>query len=265
MNKIIKTICEILGEPQKEGGYKLPFNDIQVPILLNKDKTTTYPEIRLSPFISNDDAFTQRYNEKTLRDYEEWRVGKFQIDIFAKSVIEVDNIYQALRDRIYDFLNLEILVYCDNEFFEKAWKDDNGSMVEHDYYRNLSYANGYLFTDIYHIEIQDKNIERVLKLEDLTQDTFFVDENALYIKTNDDLSQIKISVITQGRLFNNKDSISNRGIAYYDVDSPRNLSELETNEVERISFDLVVVFALKRTRDKLPGVNALSQKSYAKW
>ena len=256
MNTIIKTLFEILGEEQDQGGYILTCNDnLQVPVFLNKDKYTNYPEIRMSPFLSNDDVYVQRFSEKTLRDYEEWRVGKFQIDIYSKSLIEVDNIYQSLKDRIYDFFNVEILEYDYNEYFEK----------ENDYYKNISYAIGDLFIDIYHINIGDVRLERKLNVNDLTNNSFFVDNQALYIKTDKDLKDIKISVITQGRLFNNKDSLSNRGIAYYEIGSPRNLSDLESNEVERISFDLTVVFALKRTRDKLPNVDHLSQKNYPKW
>ena len=253
MNTIIKTMCEILGEHQPTGGYLFPYSQQPIPILLNKDKTTIYPEIRLSPFIQNNDMFTERYSEKTLRDYREWKSGKFQVDIFSQNLAEVNKIYLELRDRIYDFFNLEILVYSYNKYFEK--QNDN-------LYKNISYAlDGELFLDIYHIEVCGNSLERVYSLEDLVDESFFVDDEALYVKTSQRLKTIKISVITQGRLFNDKTSPSNRGIAFHEIGSPRNLSDLESNEVERISFDIYILFAAKRTRDKLPNVDELRIKN----
>jgi len=119
MNQIIKTMCEIIGDHQEEGGYLFPYSEKPIPVLLNKDKTTVYPEIRLSPFIQNSDAFTERYSEKTLRNYREWKAAKFQIDIFSQSLAEVNEIYLELRDRIYDFFNLEVLIHSYNKYFEK--------------------------------------------------------------------------------------------------------------------------------------------------
>ena len=89
-------MCEILGDHQEEGGYLFPYSQKPIPILLNKDKTTSYPEIRLSPFIQNNDFFTERYSEKTLRDYREWKSGRFQVDIFSPDLAEVNNIYLEL-------------------------------------------------------------------------------------------------------------------------------------------------------------------------
>lgn len=252
MNQIIKTMCEIIGDHQEEGGYLFPYSEKPIPVLLNKDKTTVYPEIRLSPFIQNSDAFTERYSEKTLRNYREWKAAKFQIDIFSQSLAEVNEIYLELRDRIYDFFNLEVLIHSYNKYFEK--QNDN-------LYKNISYAlDGELFLEIYHIEVCDEPLTRVSSIEDLVDESFYVDNEALYVKTNKKLKTIKISVITQGRLFDDKTSPSNRGIAYHEIGDPRNLSQLEENEVERISFDIYILFAAKRTRDKLPNVDKLRIK-----
>ena len=65
-------------------------------------------------------------------------------------------------------------------------------------------------------------------------------------------------------MFDDKTSPSNRGIAFHEIGNPRNLSELESNEVERISFDFYILFAAKRTRDKLPDVDMLRIKDKTK-
>ena len=253
MNQIIKTMCEIIGDHQEEGGYLFPYSEKPIPVLLNKDKTTIYPEIRLSPFIQNSDAFTERYSEKTLRDYREWKSAKFQVDIFSQSLAEVNDIYLELRDRIYDFFNLEVLVHSYNQYFEK--QNDN-------LYKNIAYAlNSDFFVDIYHIEVCDEPLLRVFDIEDLIDESFFIDDEALYIKTSKNIHTIKVTLITQGRLFDDKTSPSNRGIAFHEIGDPRNLSELESNEVERISFDIYILFAARRTRDKLPNVDELRIKN----
>ena len=253
MNQIIKTMCEILGDHQEQGGYLFPYSQGLIPILLNKDKTTSYPEIRLSPFIQNEDIYTERYREKTLRDYREWKAGKFQVDIFSPSLAEVNNIYLELRDRIYDFFNLEVLTHSYNRYFEKQ----NNNL-----YKNMAYAlNTGFFVDIYHIEVCNKPLVRVFSLDDLVDESFFIDDEALYIQTLNNIKSIKVTIITQGRLFDDKTSPSNRGIAFHEIGDPRNLSELESNEVERISFDIYILFAAKRTRDKLPNVDQLRIKN----
>ena len=251
MNTIIKTMCEVMGDHQEDGGYLFPYNEQYIPVLLNKDETTFYPEIRISPFIQQNDMFTERFSEKTLRDYREWKTAKFQVDIFSQDLAEVNNIYLALRDRIYDFFNLEVLVYSYNKHFQKL--NDN-------LYKNVSYGLSDLFVDIYHIEICNESLTRVFNLDELDDDCFYVDDEALYVQTSKKIKTIKISVITQGRLFDDKTSPSNRGIAYHQIEAPKNLSELEDNEVERISFDIYILFAAKRTRDKLPDVNKLRIK-----
>lgn len=256
MNQIIKTMCEILGDHQEQGGYLFPYSQKSIPILLNKDKTTSYPEIRLSPFIQNEDIYTERYREKTLRNYREWKSGKFQVDIFSPSLAEVNNIYLELRDRIYDFFNLEVLTHSYNKYFEK--QNDN-------LYKNIAYAlDNDFFVDIYHIEICDEPLLRVYDINNLIDESFFIDNEALYIKTNKNIKTIKVTLITQGRLFDDKTSPSNRGIAFHEIGDPRNLSELENNEVERISFDIYILFAAKRTRDKLPNVDRLRIKEKIK-
>ena len=79
----------------------------------------------------------------------------------------------------------------------------------------------------------------------------------MYINTDKNLYDIEIKVLLQGRLFNNGDSYSDRGIHYYEIIDEKNLSALEDNEVERISFDLGILYSHKREREKLPEVNRI--------
>lgn len=248
-NKVTKSILEILGDTTDEG---YAFND--VPILLNKDYGTTYPEIRVSPFITRRDVDFQKYIDKeAYRKYRHWETATFQIDIYTKTIIEGNQILNQLKERIYDFFNLETLIYNWNNEFEQI----NGTL-----YRNRAYAvsyddNNYLFKDIYSITINDVIVNRVASIEELTLNTFYVDNEYLYINTDESLYDIEIKVLLQGRLFDNGDSYSDRGIHYYEIIDEKNLSALEDNEVERISFDLGILYSHKREREKLPEVNRI--------
>ena len=61
----------------------------------------------------------------------------------------------------------------------------------------------------------------------------------------------------QGRLFSNGFSHSDNGIHAYYLSKQRNLSSLENNEVERVSFDLDILFSKKINREELPEVNKI--------
>lgn len=247
MNRLIKSVLEILGDHQKDGGYKF----YNIPIFLNKDETTQYPEIRVSPYIQNDNVYDLRWTNKTLNSYRTYKAAKFQIDIYSKNLAEANRIHSALESRIYDFSHLEVLTYNYNEYFEE----------QDGYYKNISYGIGELFKDIHSIYIRKHKIHRVLKLEQLHDDSFYVDNEALYIKTKRNLKFIQIKVILQGKLFNNKDDLASRNIILIEKNESRNLSELEDNEVERVSFDLDILFTKTVKRDNIRPVDFVEYKS----
>lgn len=242
-NKITKSIFEILGD-KTNVGYK--FNSI--PVLLNKDPTTRYPEIRVSPFIDKFDVMDQKYIEKSYQSYRHWEGAVFQIDIYTRDIIEGHNIYDKLIERIYDFFNLETLIYNWNNEFEE---------IDNYIYKNTAYAINGLFKDIYSVVIEKCKLKRVFSFDDLDFDCFYVDEDALYVCTKKNLKTFLMKVLLQGRLFENKDSFSDRGIHYYELSNQRNLSALEENEVERISFDIYILYSHKREREEIPKVKRI--------
>lgn len=255
-NSTLKAILELLGD-HENGAYYLPLNDKKIPVLLNKDETTVYPEIRLSPFVEKYSLEHQKYIERNYARYRDWEAGVCQIDLFAQTVVEVQNIYDEIMNRLYDFFNLETVIYNYNDDFTQL--DDN-------YYKNEAYAvNHDLFIDIYDIEVKGKKLTRVSSIDDISEESFYVDDEALYINT-ECIECIKIKVLMQGRLFSNGDAFSDRGLHYIEFSQQRNLSSLEDNDVERISFDMYVVYSHKREREELPVVNKVSynKKSYIK-
>lgn len=240
-NLVTKSIFEILGD-KTNTGYSFNY----VPIFLNKDKTTQYPEIRVSPFVDKYDIIDQKYIEKTYQAYRHWEGGVFQIDIYTRNIIDAQNIYDKLIERIYDFFNLETLVYNWNPEFQQ---------IDDFIFKNKAYAlNKHLFKDIYSCVLEGYKLKRVYDYDSLEYDTYYADEDALYICSKRNLKSLQLKVLIQGRLFENGDSYSDRGIHYYELSDQRNLSALEANDVERISFDMTIIYSHKREREPLPRV-----------
>lgn len=251
-NEITQSILELIGDVSPFG-YYFYYDDKKVPVLLNKDATTTYPEIRVSPFIDRYDLDFQRFLEKSYSQYRHWQGGVFQIDIYTRNIIEAHNIYDELSQRIYDFFNLETLIYSWNNQFEE---------IDTHIFKNIAYnipkdKNKQLFKDIYSITIDGIKFQRKFGYNDLELDCFYVDEDALYVCTERNIKNIQIKVLLQGRLFQDGDAYSDRGLHYHELSDQRNLSALEDNDVERISFDLMIFFSYKRKREQLPKVNRI--------
>lgn len=245
-NQITKSVFEILGD-KTPVGYEFNY----IPILLNKDPTTQYPEIRVHPFIDKFDVMDQKYIEKSWQAYRHWEGGVFQIDIYTRNIIDGQNIYDKLIERIYDFFNLETLIYNWTPHFHE---------IDNNIYKNIDYAlTGELFKDVYSVVLEKQKLKRVFNYDDIKKeiDTYYIDEDALYIHTKKRLKTLEMKVLLQGRLFENGDAYSDRGIHYYELSNQRNLSALEDNEVERISFDMYILYSHRREREKLPKVKSV--------
>ena len=251
-NQVTRAVFELLGD-KVPGGYELVVNNAEIPLFLNKDGTTQYPQIRVAPFIEKGDTKYQKYIEETSQAYRHWQFGIFQVDIYCKNLIQAQNIYDVLERRLFDFFNLETIVFDYNHEFD---------LVDTHTYKTQSYAllDDGLFKDIYGIRIEDTILKRVKHLDKLDMDCFYVDNHFLYVKTDKNIHKIKIKVLTQGRLFSNGYSYSDNGIHAYHLSEQRNLSSLEDNEVERISFDLEILFSQRLNREKLPRVDEVRVK-----
>lgn len=246
-NKVTRAVFELLGD-KVQGGYSLFINNKEIPLYLNKDGTTKYPQIRVAPFIEKGDTKYQKFIEEKYRQYRHWQYGVFQVDIYTKDLIFAQNIYDVLTKRVFDFFNLETVIFDSNHSFEQ---------IDDYIYRNKEFAllDDDLFKDIYGIRINDIILNRVKIRENLRMNSFFVNDEFLYVKTDKNINNIKIKVLTQGRLFSNGFAFSDNGLHDYALSKQRNLSSLEENEVERISFDLELLFSKKINREELPIVN----------
>ena len=180
-NQVTRTVFELLGD-KTPTGYSLTVNGDEIPLFLNKDGTTEYPQIRVSPFIEKGDNDYQKYIEEKYRVYRHWQYGIFQVDIYSKNLIQAQNIYDVITRRLFDFFNLETFVYNWNNDFEQI--DDYT-------YRNKSFAlmDDDLFKDIYGIRIQDTILKKVQTRRDLVMDSYCALDDYLYLKTKANLKK----------------------------------------------------------------------------
>lgn len=246
-NKVTRAVLELIGN-KVSNGYSLNVDNHEIPIYLNKEKVTEYPQIRISPFIEKGDNKYQKHIDKNSELYRHWQYGVFQVDIYSTHLSEAQNTYDVITKRLFDFFNLETLTYQFNNEFEQ---------IDTDIYRTMSYAllDDGLFKDIYGITIDNTIIQRVSDIENLFTNSFFVNNEFLYVKTNQDIHHINIKVLMQGKLFSNGLSHSDNGIHAYALTKQRNLSSLQRNEVHRISFDLEILFSKILNREELPKVD----------
>jgi hypothetical protein len=248
-NQVTRAAFELLGDPTAEG-YGLTVGNEVIPIFLNKDKTTKYPAIRVAPFINKGDVRYDKYIDKSKRGYEHWEYGVFQVDIYTRNLIQAQKIYDVIAKRIFDFFNLETVVFNYTRDFQ---------LVDEYTYKTIAYAllDDQFFKDVYGVRIDKKIIHRVHSLDDLHMNCFYVDDHFFYIKTDQNIKHIEIKMLMQGRLFSNGFAYSDNGLHDYTLSKQRNLSTLEDNEVERISFDLELLFSSKIKREKLPQIDKI--------
>ena len=120
-NELIFLIRSIIGEEQEDGFYtKVKWNNetIEVPNFLFKDGPAQYPEIRISPFLTESKAShsirvrKHNYDRKT-----KFFNTVFQVDIYADNIVLINNIESAVRKRIELFYDMDTVVYgYDNKF-----------------------------------------------------------------------------------------------------------------------------------------------------
>ena len=247
-NELIYRIRQIIGEEKEDGFYTpVKYNDeiIQVPNYLFKDGPSEYPEIRISPFLS--DTMKAHPIRVTTNGYHVKRKfydAIFQIDIYSTNIVQVNNIYSAVRRRIDYFYDIDTVLYGYDKHFQLLDEE-----------RNIYYHKGYNINDYKIISIYFSNIPllRVFDKKALKKrDTYFIDKTGLYVNTLFNIKMIKINCIINGLTFPDGMTAHSKGIIKTRVMNKRMLSELEENNVERISFELGIFYMLDQKRQLGP-------------
>ena len=246
-NELIYIIRQIIGNEEPDGFYTYVENNsdiIKVPNYLFKDAPAEYPEIRISPFledkiISNPLRIKKYdYNNK----YVAYR-AKFQIDIFATNIAQINQIYDEIFRRIDLAYEIEHVTYgYTNDFVE----------IYPNIYVNKKITSKYFKFNS--ITIGHNRINIVDNKEDFNNNNnvYLLNNNGLYVHTLFDIKRIRMRSIINGLLLPDGNSIHSKGIVKLSISDKTMLSDLKRNNVERISFMLNIVYGMDNIRKPGP-------------
>lgn len=247
-NELIRCVRNIIGDERPDGFYTSVLwnhKNIDVPNFLFKDGTTQYPEIRISPFL-HDTTILNPVRQRSYNYENKIKIlnALFQVDIYATNLVLVNNIFEQVRHRIGNFYDIDTVLYG---------YDKNFQLIDEE--KNIYYCAKYNINSFRIIGVQFGNIaiHRVSNKKLLQyKDTYYVDKTGLYVCTDFPIKRIKINVVLNGLLFPDGTTAYQKGIIKTKIKNIRSLSELENNNVERISFELDIVYRLDSLRNPGP-------------
>lgn len=240
-NKLIYSVRSIIGDDEPSGFFTpvRKGNEIyKVPNFLFKDAPAEYPEIRISPFIS------EQQESHVVHKYCQNRFGKlyhystnFQVDIYATTIPMVNNIYEAVFERIDKFNDFDTVTYG----YNKSFKEIEDKIFYSPIYNSRNF-------NIFRILINNNIIKRVDNTNSLKYNTYTINEDGLTVCTTLPIQKIKIYHNINGLQFNNDKTQYDMHILNTSISNKRMLSELEENNVERITFDLNILYHMLQKR-----------------
>lgn len=247
-NELIYLIRQIIGDEKEDGFYtsvKWNNNIIEVPNFLFKDGPAEYPEIRISPFLTDSKvSHSVRVRKYDLDKKSSYYNAIFQIDIFATNIVLLNKIESAVRRRIDLFYDIDMVVYG----YDKRFKliDSEKNIYYHQIYDN----NRFIITDVYFGDVHNRRVydKEQLKLKN----TYYIDETGLYINTDMPIEKVKMNSVINGFVFKDGKTAHQKGIIKTRVMNKRTLSQLENNKVERVSFELGIFYKMDQMRNPGP-------------
>jgi len=247
-NELIYRIRQIIGNEEEDGFYTpVLYNNkiVKIPNMLFKDGPIQYPEIRISPFLRE----SQKSHSIRIRDHNYDSKTKyydtiFQIDIFATNIVLANNIEEEVRRRIDLFYDIDSILYG----YDKSFKIID---IENNIYHTSKYNTKN--TNIINIHFCRMRLQKVsLKKKLKYKNTYYVDETGLYINTDLPIKMVQINAVLNGMVFPDGDTAHKKGIIKTRIMNRRSLSQLEENNVERISFELGIFYRMDSLRNPGP-------------
>lgn len=247
-NELIYRIRQIIGVEKEDGFYTpVEYNGeiIEVPNFLFRDGPAEYPEIRISPLLSDGSkAHPLRIKGYGRNIRRKIYSAIFQIDIYATNLALVNKIDSAVKRRIDYFYDIDTATYG----YDKKFKliDEEKTIYHH---------KGYNTNDFQIIGVYIKNFQltKVFDKKELNKkNTYYIDKTGLYINTDLNIKMLQISVIVDGLAFPDGETAYSKGIIKMRRSNKRTLSELEKDQVERITYELNISYIMDQVRNTGP-------------
>lgn len=246
-NELIYLIRQIIGDEEEDGFYtSVKWNNeiVKVPNYLFKDGTAQYPEIRISPFISDRNAsHSIRVRNYNLDAKVKYYRAIFQIDIYATNIVLLNKISSAVKKRIDLFYDIDIVWYG----YDKTFK-----LIDNE--KNIFFSPIYNIKNFNIIGVYccNKRFLKVDKKDLWYKNSYCIDDSGIYIHTDLPIKKIRINNILNGLTFPDGETAYRKGIIKTHTQNTRMLSELEKNDVERISFELGIFYKIDSLRNPGP-------------
>lgn len=244
-NEVIYIIRQIIGEEKSDGFYTpVEYNNdlIEVPNFLFKDAPAEYPEIRISPFLEDEQvSHSVRVRKYQYHNKKAFYNAKFQIDIYATNVAQVNQIYDAVEKRIDLAYDIDSVIYGYDKHIQR---------IDNNLYFSDKFTSDYFqFSDM---TIDNVTLSPVLSVNLLTTNTYAITKDGLYINTPMPIVHLRMRSIINGLLLPDGNTAYSRGIIKTNISDKIMLSDLENNNVERISFELDIFYAMDHIRKPGP-------------
>jgi len=226
---IIRMFREILGD-QTGTGYTLNVDSLSVPNSLNTGKFNL-PEIILRPFVIESKVGDDEYTIGDVRFYAEYFRSRFQVDIYAATLADLIKIRDAVADRIFDYTKIELMGYSAD------WERIEGPPV---LYSTIPLGDK--------ISLVQEGCQELVEAEtqaELIPGTWYSDEEAFYVCPVENILNIQLFEIFNGRIFSNGHTAYRDGIRSIRQIMARKVRDKEP-DAERYITDYLISY--QRTR-----------------
>lgn len=222
--ELIKTIRNVCGDWDTDN-YYLEVDNVNVPVFGSTDHEAIFPHVLVRPFIGSDTKAETTYycgdGADQIKKNLKYIYADFQVDIFARDLIQLMKIKRAIHQRIDGFNEVEIFIFQDTT----GWQAYDPSTYVNDAYDSTQPI----------IKIVDP-LAPLIKAQSLseviaTSGSWFLDDSGLYVNPLIDLNSIEIYQLLDGNAFSDGSLLYEKGI------------------------NGIRIFQSRKTKDKVPKVD----------
>jgi hypothetical protein len=232
--ELIETVRNICGDWDTDN-YYLDLNGLPVPVFGSTDHEAVFPHILIRPFITSGTLAETTYycgeSANQIKANLKYNNADFQVDIFAKDLIQLIKIKRAIEHRIKGFNDVDIFVFQD----PLGWQAYDPSTYVNDEY-DSSRAIIKLSDPLAALTKTD-SVAEVLA----TNGSWFLDDSGLYVNPLIDLDSVEIYELLDGHAFVDGSLLYEKGINGIRIFQSRKTKD-KVPKVERWTIEMTITY-----------------------
>lgn len=247
--------------------FTLPVSTNLVPVFVTEEHKTYYPEICVSPFISEVEYFTGTYetwtygepsaNEDSTKKYlrasenRHLKKARFQTDIFAQTALELSQVKDALEQRIINFFEPDVIEYS----------EPNGWVVSTEYPTLLVNTKYNENINIIRVFEDEKTLTKSSNLTALSSATksWYLDNTGFYLTSDVTVTDITFWALINGEVFSDTLTAHEKGFKGKKIALSRKTADKDP-KVQRWTLEVVLDFEQIMTNNLGPKIVAKTQE-----